>query len=139
VTIVESALVLLVFLILLFGMLETSVALVRYNVVCESARRIARAAIVHGENASPTQGIWGPTTISINAGSTHPAAAQARCVLMTVDPADVEIQIEWPDGKNGVDKRVRVTVSYLHVPIVRIPGWYDQIDLRAVSTMRIAH
>ena len=42
-------------------------------------------------------------------------------------------------GDNQPDQRVQVTVSYIHVPIVPIPGWYSELNLQAVSTMRIAH
>jgi Flp pilus assembly protein TadG len=133
---VESAIVLSVLLVLLLGMLELSVALVRYTVVSESARRIARAAIVHGANTQ--QGVWGPATVNTDAGTDHPAASAVRSVLMTIDPSDVQINLQWPDGTNEPDQRIRVTVHYTHLPVVPIP-WYGQIQLQAVSTMRIAH
>lgn len=138
VTVVESAIVLAVCLLLLLGMLELSLALIRHTVVCEAARRVARTAVVHGSRCG-TSGPWGPTAVSITAADSHPAAAAAEPVLMTLDPADVQIDLSWPDGINRCDGRVRVTVHYTHHPIVPIPGWYDELDLRAESTMRIAH
>lgn len=136
---VESAIVLPVCLLLLLGMLELSVALVRHTVMSEAARRIARAAMIHGGSASSAQGHWGPASIAIDAADNHPVATAVRDVLMTLDPSQVQIAIQWLDGGNQPDQRVRVAVTYRHVPIVPIPGWYDHLDLQGISTMRIAH
>jgi hypothetical protein len=136
---VESTIVLAVCLFLLLGMLELSLALVRYTAMSEAARRIARAAIVHGSRSNAAQGIWGPAAIDTNAGSSHPAAAATRDVLMTLIPAEVAIRITWPDGGNRPDQRVHVAVSYIHEPMLFIPGWYSQLNMQADSTMHIAH
>jgi len=139
VTLVESAIVLSICLLLLLGMLELSMALVRHTVMAEAARRVARAAIVHGAKARPEQGEWGPASIATTAAGAHPAAAIARDTLMTIDPSQVQIAIEWLDAGNQADQRVQVAVTYTHYPIVPVPGWYDHLDLQSVSTMRIAH
>lgn len=139
VTMVESTIILAICVLLLLGMLELSLALVRHTAMCEAARRVARAAIVHGAMASPSQGCWGPEPLSTTAADSHPAAVAAREALMTLNPAEVLIAIEWPDADNQPDSRVRVAVHCTHQPIVPIPAWYSQLDLRGVSTMRIAH
>ena len=139
VALVESAIVLAICLLLLLGMLELSMALIRHTVMSEASRRIARVAMIHGSKASDTQGKWGPAPVSTNAASSDPSAAAVRDVLMTLNPADVTIDLKWLDGGNEPDQRVQVTVSYTHYPIVPIPGWYTQLDLVGVSTMRIAH
>ena len=138
-TLVESAIVLPVCLLLLLGMLELSIALVRHTVMSETARRVARAAIIHGAMSEAAQGQWGPAPLSLSAADSHLAAEAAQPVLMTLNPADVQISLSWPDGDNQPDDRVRVAVSYTHQPIVPIPGWYSQLSLTGVSTMRIAH
>lgn len=136
-TTVESAVVLGVFVLLLFGMLELGVALVRHTVICEAARRVGRAAIVHGAQAK--EGSWGPATVNTNAASNHPVAAIARSVLMTLDPVNVQITVVWPDGSHDPDDRVQVTVTTTHIPIIPTPGSYSELELRAESMMRIAH
>jgi len=136
---VEAAVVLPVCVLFLLGLLELSLALVRHTVMAEAARRVARAAIIHGTNATSAQGHWGPAIVSINAAANHPAAASVRDVLMTLDPAQVQISIQWPDGGNKCDQRVQVGVTYRHQPLIPIPGWYDHLDLQGSSTMRIAH
>jgi Flp pilus assembly protein TadG len=137
--VIEAAIVLPICLLLLFGMLELSMALVRHTVMSEAARRIARTAIVHGANATASQGKWGPTALAIDAADDHPAAAAVRDVLMTLDPSQVQINIQWPDGGNQPEDRVDVTVSYVHQPIVTFPGFYDHLHLTGRSVMRIAH
>jgi hypothetical protein len=131
--------VLAVCVLLLFGMLELSLALVRHSVLSEVARRVARAAIVHGDRSEPMQDTWGPASLSVSAADDHPAAAAARLVLMTIDPADVELELSWPDEGNQAGQHVRVAARFTHRPIVPVPGWYDELNLHAVSTMQIAH
>jgi hypothetical protein len=138
-TLVESAIVLSACAVLLLGMLEMSLALVRYTAMSETARRVAREAIVHGGRAAPAREMWGPATLTITAADDHPAAAAARIALVTVKPADVQLELTWPDGDNEPNHRVRVAVSYVHRPFVRIPGWYDELPLQGVSTMYVAH
>lgn len=138
-TTLEAAVVLPVCLLLLIGMLELSLALIRHAVMSETARRVAREALVHGAKASPAQGQWGPAEISTSAAADVPAAASARDMLMTIDPAEVSLNITWPDGGNQPDQRVCVTVEYTHHPLIAIPAWYTQLEMRAGSTMRIAH
>lgn len=137
-TLVESALILSVFLLLLLGMLELSLALVRHTAICEAARRVARAAVVHGSRCQ-TAAPWGPAAIALTADDSHLAAETALPALVTLQPPDVHIELSWPDGGNHSDDRVRVVVHSTHHPIVPIPGWYEQLDLRAESTMPIAH
>ena len=137
--IIEAAIVLPVCLLLLLGMLEISIALTRHTVMAEAARRVARAAIVHGDHATAAQGQWGPTTLEIDAAEDHPAAAAVRDFLMTLEPSQVQINVQWPDGGNEPEDRVAVTVSYVHEPVVTFPGFYDHLNLSGRSVMRIAH
>jgi Flp pilus assembly protein TadG len=136
---VEAAIVLPVCVLFLLGLLELSLALVRHTVMAEAARRVARAAMIHGAGAAAVQGHWGPAAVSIYASDNHPAAAAVRDVLMTLDPSQVQISIQWPDGDNQYDQRVQVGVTYRHQALLPIPGWYDHLDLQGSSTMRIAH
>lgn len=138
-TLVEAAIVLPVCLLMLLGMLELSIALVRHTVMAEAARRVARAAMVHGAQAMAAQGRWGPAALDLDAGADHPAAACARDVLMTLDPSQVQIAMRWLDGGNQPDDRIEVVVSFVHQPLVPFPGLYSQLPLEGRSRMRIAH
>src|ERR1700722_15022211 len=60
----EGAIVLRVFLLILFGMLDLGLLVLDYNTLSEAARRLARQAIVHGQMAAPAQSVWGPATVN---------------------------------------------------------------------------
>lgn len=138
-TMVESAIVLSVVALLLLGMLELSLALVRSEVMAEAARRAARAAIVRGENAPNALGTWGPAELEVLGGDDHPVADAIAPILMTIDPDLVTIRIEWPDGGNAVDDRVEATVTCQHQSVVPLISNYVSIPLRGKSVMRVAH
>jgi hypothetical protein len=138
-TLVEAAVVLPVCLLMLLGMIELTIALVRHTVMAEAARRVARAAMVHGASAAATQGHWGPAPLDLDAADDHPVAASVRDVLMTLDPSEVQISVRWPDGDNEPDDRVEVNVTFVHQPLLPFPGYYDQLTLNGRSVMRIAH
>lgn len=136
---VESAIVLGVFLFIVFGMLDVGLAVLRNNTLSEAARKVAREAIVHGELASPERTVWGPQAYSATADDTSEMAQVLRSVLVAMKPADVSLHIEWLDGGNAVDQRVRVTVSYEHKPMIPFILGGASLDLSAASTMRIVH
>jgi hypothetical protein len=136
--IVESAMIVSVLALLLIGMLEMSLMLMNHTSMAEGARRIARAAIVHGDRCS-SMGPWGPADVSIQGDAAHPAAEVLREILFTLPPADVQIDIRWLDGDNNAGDRVRVTVQHMHQPIVPAWGWNTGLTLRGSSTMQIAH
>ncbi len=58
---VEMAIVLLLFLTLVFGMLDLGLGVYRFNELSQAAREVAREAVVHGEYADKL-GPWGPET-----------------------------------------------------------------------------
>ncbi len=60
----RGRIVLIVFLLILFGMLDLGLLVLDYNTMSEAARRLARVAIVHGQMAAPAQTVWGPDTVS---------------------------------------------------------------------------
>lgn len=138
-TAVETAIVLAVFLVLVFGMLELGIAVFRYHVVSQGARQGARQAIVRGELAPPELSEWGPAEYGPQFGSADDEIAVAiRPYLTGLDLDRTTIQLSWPDGNTRIGSRVRVTVNTTHEPFVTFlftTGW----TLTGDSTMRIAH
>ena len=58
--------------------------------------------------------------------------------LAGLDPAQVDIQVQWIDGSNEIESRVRVTISTTWTPfMLALLG--GQKTLSASSTMPIAH
>lgn len=96
--IVESAMTLILFLTLLFGVIEFGYAFYCYDQMSEAAKIATRYAIVHGAtSASPAD-----------------AAAVQNFVLSNisgVDPSNVVVTTSWsPDNNPG--STVNVTVQY---------------------------
>src|SRR5579872_4566832 len=94
----EGAVVIGVFLVILYGMLDLGLAVLQQNTLSEEARRLARAAIVHGSKASPKSTTWGPGTISGSASGSSEAAGVVSPVLIAMDPSSVQFTLEWLDG-----------------------------------------
>lgn len=136
---VEAAIVLPVCVLLLLGMFDASLLILRHTAMSAVARQVAREAIIHGSRASSSQGNWGPQPVTTSAEGGHPATSSAAGLLMAQNPAQVTIKLNWPDGDNTPGNRVRVMVSCVHTPLIGIPGWYGSMNLVGVSTMTIAH
>jgi Flp pilus assembly protein TadG len=139
-TIVEMAIVLMVFLTLVLGMLDLGLGVFHYHVLGQAARQGARQAIVHG-NLADRLGPWGPQGFTVTAEDASPLVAAIRPVLAGFDLSQVTIQAEWPDGGNdpSSDQRVRVTVSAPYRPIITFIFGNPTYTLQATSTMFIAH
>jgi Flp pilus assembly protein TadG len=138
VTIVEGAIVLAVTLLFVLGGLDLGLALTRYNSLCEAACRAARCVAVRGATATEL-GPQGPVTMEFTADSSNVIAGSFRYVLATMQPADVRAVVEWPDGDNQPDDRVRVTLEYQHRPVLPLFLGYGDVNLQATSVMSVAH
>ncbi len=143
VTALETALALLVLLPLVFGMLDLSFAVFRYHTLAESARQIARRAIVHG-NRADRLGAWGPATDENSGGQSYLTGEAdhggIRDLLKVFGTSDVTVKAEWLDGSNEYEDRIRITTSTTYQPITPILGrLLSNIPLQGQSTMLIAH
>jgi hypothetical protein len=153
---VEAVVTTSLFVTLVLGMFDLSLALFRKHVASESARQGARIATVHGYLApfSSTMNAWGPPpsyypalaqqsvyassksyTVQADAASDE-LAAVIRPYLVGIDPSTVTIQIAWPDGNNDLGNRVSVTVT---VPYHHLLIGSGSINLGATSTMTVVH
>jgi Flp pilus assembly protein TadG len=136
---VEAALVLPVFLCIIFAALDLSLAVFRYNSLSAGARRLARQAIVHGALASPQHTTWGPASVTGTGADASQPAQAIQPYLFTFNPASVQVQINWLDGDTQPDDRVQVTLTYPQTSLVGSLFGYGTLNLQAVSTMRILH
>lgn len=135
----EGTIVLAVFLTMIFAMFDLGLAVMRQNSLAEAARRLARTAIVHGDLAPPEHAAWGPGRYTGNANSDDEVADAVRAGLVTMDPANVTIDVSWPDGDNRTGDRVVVAVAYRHRTILPSLFGSAPLELRADSSMRIEH
>jgi Flp pilus assembly protein TadG len=136
-SLVETAIVLTIFLMLLFGMFDLGIMLVRKESLAQAARTSARLAIVRGKYSDSRA--LGPTELSSAMSADNAIAVAARSHLVLMNPDDVQMVATWPDGSNEEGSRVRVVLSAEYTPIFTFifgsPTW----TLSATSEMIIAH
>lgn len=137
--ILEGVIVLSVFLTMVFALFDLGLAALRQNALAEGARRLAREAIVHGELAGPLRTSWGPAQFTGTAADNSEIGRAVRPALVTLNPADVQVQITWPDNDNRSGDRVAVRVVCAHRTILPRLFGSSTLQLRAESTMRIDH
>lgn len=138
----EAAVVLPVFFIMVFGMLDLSIALFRNELLSEVSRTGARSAMVHGLRASRYGGTaWGTSTINVYANATgYPIVDKLAPLLVGFDLSKTTIKVEWPQGSNDVqiDNTVRVTITAPYTPLMASLFGTAVLNLSASSTMPIA-
>jgi hypothetical protein len=125
--------------ILLFALIDLGIAAARYNALAESARRIAREAVLHGSLSPDEIEDWGPSEYVGTLADSSPIVAPAGVVAITMRRERVNVRVNWPDGDNSPRDRVQVHVSFRHEPIV--PGLFPwgPMDLESTATMRIVN
>lgn len=136
---VEMAIVLSVFLLLVLGTMDLGIATYRYNTLSQAARQGVRQAVVHGSLAPPAMPAWGPATYNGTAGDGSPYAQAVSPMLAGFNLNAVTIKVEWPDGGNAIQQRVCFTVTTIYYPIVTSFFPNSSYTMRAVSTMPVAH
>jgi Flp pilus assembly protein TadG len=138
-TLVEAAIVIPIVLALTVGMLDLSIVVFRNNLLAQAAREGARKAIVHGSLATPQMTVWGPSTFTATADDSGEIAQAIAPHLTSMNPANVNIQVQWLDGNNEPDSQVRVTVTATYQPFTTFIFGNPTFNLSGSSTMRIAH
>jgi hypothetical protein len=137
----ESALVLTAFLMLVLALIDLGRGVFRFNQLSQAARMGARQAMVHG-NLAPAGwngGPWGPTAIDCYADQAGTPIVDAVAPMLVACELDkTQIQVEWLNGSNAIEKNVRVTVTSPFQPIVTA-FFGGSINLSASSTVPIAH
>jgi Flp pilus assembly protein TadG len=136
---VECALVLPVFLLIIFASLDLALVVFRYNALSAASRQLARESILHGALAPPQRTTWGPARfMATGADATEPSQVIQR-YLATFSPAAVRLQIDWLDKDTQPDDRVQVTLTYSQTSLTGNIFGYGTLNLQATSTMRILH
>jgi Flp pilus assembly protein TadG len=138
-TTVEAMVVLGLMFVTLFVIFDLGLTTFQYNVLSAAARRVARQAIVHGAGAPPEKTSWGPAAFVGTAADSSEIASAAATLLPTMKPANVSIAIDWPDGNNEENDRVRVRLNYVHHPLVPFLSLGSSLNLQAESTMVVVH
>ncbi len=120
---VEFALVsALIFIPLVFGIIEFGRITWAKDMVTTAAREGTRYAIVHGSES----------------GAIFDSAAVASYVQGKTQLSPLKVQTTWTDDKSAGDTVV-VTVSYVYTPVVKVPGLLTTKTVTGKSTQIISY
>lgn len=115
---VEFALVLPVFLLLVTGIFDVGRAVWQENTLAYAAREGTRYAIVHGAGGNP---IVGPCSSCLNPVTNNLANVTSAVTNNAVGVYGINVTVDYPDGGNNRNERVTVDAS---APFVPMPSQY---------------
>jgi Flp pilus assembly protein TadG len=136
---VEAAIVLSVFLVILFVMIDVGLMVLDYNLLCEGAQQLCRQAIIHGSKSAPQEAMWGPSTVQGNAGDNSQYSQSFQQELATLPLAKVSYTLQWTNWTNQPDDPVQATLTYKYSPMIPFVLGNTPISLEAVCTMAVDH
>jgi Flp pilus assembly protein TadG len=133
---VEFALVLPIFLLIVTGVLDVARAVWQENTLAYSAREGTRYAIVHGSSGTP---VVGPISNTINPSAFNTGNIVTTVRSAAIGVAGVNVTIDYPDGDNQRNHRVTVdaTAPFVPLPSQFLLGGAFQITLRGGSQLVI--
>ena len=122
---VEFALTIIFVMVVLFGAIELTIMIYTYNILADSAKEGVRYAIVHGTgvgaaNCSGPGG--GGVACTDSTGTNVQTVVNNYTRLSFHDNTAMTVTPTYPDSSSVAPNRVRVTVSYVYQPFLRI-GW----------------
>jgi hypothetical protein len=143
---VEYALMLIIFLLMMFGIIDFSRALYSYHFVSHAAREGARWAVVNGADCADDLPPSKPTCPGGPATQTDVQSYVSGIVPPGIDSSQVQVSATWPDtsgtcapgSHNEPGCPVVVTVSYnfnFLVPLIH----NGTLAMASTSEMVIAH
>lgn len=135
----EGAAMLGAWTVMFVGIFDFGSATLHRNLVSHVARQATRLAIVRGSEAGPELPVWGPTTQTFRMSDNHPIANTLRPLAGGSATNNFEVTLEWLDGGNEAEKRVRATVTSRYSSMLNFVPGSSNVPLRARSTMPIAH
>ncbi len=133
---VEFALVLPVFLLLVTGIFDVGRAVWQENTLAYAAREGTRYAIVHGASGNP---IVGPCSNCLNPVTNNLANVTNAVISNAVGVYGIDVTIDYPDGGNNRNERVTVdaTAPFIPMPSQYLLGGAFTITLRGGSQLFI--
>jgi|SRR6266581_3560355 len=117
----ELSIVLVLFLVVTFGIVDAGRLIFAYNAVSLSAREGVRYAIVRGS-----------TSLQVANEDDIKTYVRSKTVGVALDP----ITVTWPDGNNNPGSKVQVTVQSPFTPVT--PFLSRTINLASTSMMVIS-
>jgi Flp pilus assembly protein TadG len=134
---VEGAFALSALFLLLFGLFDMGIGVLRHNMLSIAAHAIARAAVVRGSTTSADKTSLGPQTYNGHLADGSILAQAANGYLATMPLAQVSMNVTWPDGGNSSGHRVSVLLKYSHEPITPLLSAIGTLNLQGKATLRM--
>ncbi|HEY8808098.1 MAG TPA: TadE/TadG family type IV pilus assembly protein [Candidatus Limnocylindria bacterium] len=133
---VEFALVLPIFLLLVTGIFDVARAVWQENSLAYAAREGTRYAIVHGAGGSP---VVGPCTSCLNPVSNNLSYLVSAVTSNAIGVYNIDVTVDYPDGDNQRNHRVTVdaTAPFVPMPSQYLLGGAFSITLRGGSQLFI--
>lgn len=126
-TLVENAIVLPVFLLMLIGFIVVALGVFRYQEVASLAREGARYASVRGDHYALTTGLATATPADVYNEAIKPMA-------VALDLSSLTYSVNWnPDKRQG--SLVTVTVNYHWIPEALFGG----VDISSTAVMPVSY
>lgn len=135
--IAEFAVVGIIFIAVIFGMIDVGRAVWNYNTVAQAAREGARYAVVHGArcNADPSCTTADSATID----------SVLRDHASGLNPSDLSVEVDWTCRLAGVGTcndvwdHVTVTANYDYTPMAFLSGLLSlpSVTMSSSTTMEI--
>ena len=125
--------------VMFVGIFDFGSATLRRNLVSHVARQVVRLAIVRGADAGPELPVWGPATQTFQVSDNHPMANTLRPIAGGSATSSFQVQLEWIDGGNASEQRVRATVTGRFSSLLGVVVGSKNVPLQARSTMPIVH
>ena len=135
----EATVIMGAWTVLFVGIFDFGSATLKRNLVSHVARQAVRLAIVRGADAGPELPVWGPTTQTFLVSDNHPIANVLRPISGGSATSRFEVRLEWIDGGNTAEQRVRATVTGHFSSLLGVVAGSRNVPLQARSTMPIVH
>jgi Flp pilus assembly protein TadG len=133
---VEFALILPLLLLILLGIIEFGIAVLRYNTVANVGREIARYGVVHPDSEEMDTYLY--TDKDLKGAYSENILRWTQGLDAVTDTLEVDYTL-LRAGDGILSSTVQVTVTYAHEfltgPIVLAVGGQPTVSLRSVSTM----
>ena len=135
-SLVEFALLLPVFLLVVTGIFDVGRAVWQENSLAYAAREGTRYAIVHGSAGSP---VVGPCTNCLNPATNNLGTIVSAVTTNAVGVYNIDVTSDYPDGDNQRNHRVTVdaTAPFIPLPSQYLLGGVFQLTLRGGSQLFI--
>jgi Flp pilus assembly protein TadG len=127
----ESALVLVAVLTMVFGLVEFCILSYILTVLSGAAKQGVRYAMSHGTDSNICSGPSSGCTDSTGSNVVSAVNAYLGNYLRTT--TGISVQVSYPDNSSSPPSRVMVSVNYAYQPMFNFPGMSHTFSLTSKS------